>query len=440
MAANWPRLPSYTSPEELERPLPDGWRIERIENLYEQLPIGKRFDQKSSSPTGSIPVIDQSQAGIIGWHEEAPGIEASEERPVVTFANHTCEMRWMQRSFSVIQNVFPLVGRRGVCDTRFLYYGTKGRISLEGYKGHFPEFRNRWIVVPPASEQRAIGRILGSLDDKIELNRRMNRTLEAMARALFRSWFVDFDPVRAKDEGRAPAHMDAATAALFPDRFSENGLPEGWRWEPFTRHATVRKGLSYKGSGLCGEADGIPLHNLNSILEGGGYKYDGIKHYLGDHKDRHKIQPGDLIIANTEQGFDELLIGHSALVPATFGPKGLFSHHLYKLERVSRSPLSPEWFYLALSCSWIGERVRAFSNGTTVNMLPADAFELPVLPVPPAPVVDAMNRIVRPMFANQVAATGEARTLAALRDALLPKLMSGELRVREAERHLAEAV
>src|SRR5690606_5493274 len=88
------------------------------------------------------------------------------------------------------------------------------------------------IHLPPLSEQREIARILGSLDDKIELNRRMNETLEATARAIFKSWFVDFDPVRAKAEGRQPEGMDAETAALFPDSFEESELgliPKGWR-------------------------------------------------------------------------------------------------------------------------------------------------------------------------------------------------------------------
>lgn len=85
------------------------------------------------------------------------------------------------------------------------------------------------LPVPPMQAQKEISALLDALDDKIEVNRRMAGTLEEMARALYRSWFVDFDPVHAKAEGRAPAHMDAATAALFPDRFGDNGLPEGWR-------------------------------------------------------------------------------------------------------------------------------------------------------------------------------------------------------------------
>ena len=294
------------------------------------------------------------------------------------------------------------------------------------------------VLLPPLPEQHAIAATLGALDDKIELNRRTCATLEAMARALFRSWFVDFDPVHAKAAGEAPAHMDPATAALFPDRFGEDGLPEGWRMAPIGRHCTVRKGLSYKGDGLCGAGEGMPLHNLNSILEGGGYKFDGMKYYHGEYRSRHKVHPGDLIVANTEQGFDELLIGHAALVPRCFGPVGLFSHHIYSLEPKQGSPLSREWYFLALSCTWIGERVRAFSNGTTVNMLPGDAFEIPEIPIPPHSVVDALNDRVRPSFEQHEQLMEENRTLATLRDALLPKLMSGELRVREAEARVTE--
>ncbi len=93
------------------------------------------------------------------------------------------------------------------------------------------------ISLPPIKEQREIAEVLGALDDKIEVNRKTAAVLEEMARALFRSWFVDFDPVHAKAQGRSPAHMDPATAALFPDRFGEDGLPEGWSAEPFIDQA-----------------------------------------------------------------------------------------------------------------------------------------------------------------------------------------------------------
>ena len=113
------------------------------------------------------------------------------------------------------------------------------------------------------------------LDDKIELNRRTNETLEAIMRALFKSWFVDFDPVRAKADGR-DSGLPQSFADLFPARLVQSELgrtPEGWPVEALADHFEPVKGVSYKGSGLGKE--GVPLHNLNSIYEGGGYKYEG---------------------------------------------------------------------------------------------------------------------------------------------------------------------
>jgi type I restriction enzyme S subunit len=189
-------------------------------------------------------------------------------------------------------------------DARTVYGSTVNRILLT----EMPSFP---ISIPSLAEQQTIVRTLSTLDNKIELNRRMNQTLEAIARAIFKSWFVNFDPVRAKMEGRQPVGMDAATAALFPDRLVKSRLgevPAGWRMEPIGTHVKAVKGLSYKGSGLA--KDGLPMHNLNSVYEGGGYKHAGIKYYTGEYKDRHLLKAGDVIVTNTEQGFDLLLIGY----------------------------------------------------------------------------------------------------------------------------------
>ncbi|MDE0003154.1 MAG: restriction endonuclease subunit S, partial [Rhodospirillaceae bacterium] len=180
-------------------------------------------------------------------------------------------------------------------------------------------------------EQRAIADVLGTLDDKIALNRRMNETLEAMARALFQDWFVDFGPTRAKLAGHPP-YLPPELLALFPERLvnSELGeIPEGWEVRSLSECINVARGLSYKGSGLS--SDGVPMHNLNSIFEGGGYKDDGIKFYSGGYQPRHVTQAGDVIVANTEQGHNRLLIGFAAIVPNRFSDNGLFSHHIYRV-------------------------------------------------------------------------------------------------------------
>lgn len=436
MATNWPRIPAFDSDDEIDVRLPERWRVDQIENLYDQLPIGKRFDQKCSAQHGSVPVIDQSADGVIGWHDEQPGILASTDTPVVTFANHTCEMRLMRRPFSVIQNVFSLVGKKGTCDTRFLYYGTKGRVNFEEYKGHYPDFRRKWVLVPPLPEQGAIAHILGSLDDKIELNRRMNETLEAMARALFKSWFVDFNPVRSKAEGRDTG-LPKSLADLFPASLVDSELgeiPEGWEVGTLANHFDAVKGVSYKGSGLADA--GTPLHNLNSVYEGGGYKYEGIKHYTGEYAERHVVQPGDVIVTNTEQGHDRLLIGFAAMVPHVFGEQGIASHHIYRMRPKRTTMLTPAFLCHLLNSARMHEVVSGYANGTTVNMLPIDGVQKPEIVVPSSAIVEAFDELAMKVELRSEALVVESRTLAVLRDALLPKLISGALRVTDVDRIL----
>ena len=288
--------------------------------------------------------------------------------------------------------------------------------------------------VPRATPERLrLVDVLTAVDERIELNRRMNATLEAMARALFRSWFVDFDPVRAKTKGR-DTRLPKDIADLFPDRLVESELgevPDGWALERLSEHFEAVKGVSYKGSGL--EQDGVPLHNLNSIHEGGGYKYEGIKYYTGEYKDRHVVRPGDVIVANTEQGHDRLLIGYAAIVPRLFGDHGIYSHHVYRLRPRSSGHLSAPFLHLLLNSPWMHDLVSGYANGTTVNMLPMDAVQKPMVVVPPMALLEAFDALALHSRHRREQAVRDSRTLGVLRDALLPKLVCGELRVNTSE-------
>jgi type I restriction enzyme S subunit len=287
-------------------------------------------------------------------------------------------------------------------------------------------------------EQRAIAHILGTLDDKIELNRRMSETLEAMARALFTSWFVDFDPVRAKAEGRDPS-LPQPLADLFPARLVDSELgeiPDGWGVGTLADYYDAVKGVSYKGSGL-GER-GTPLHNLNSVYEGGGYKYEGIKYYTGEYAERHIVLPGDVIVANTEQGHDRLLIGYAATVPTRFGERGIASHHMYRMRPRPRSPLTSAYLCRLLNSPQMHDVVSGYANGTTVNMLPLDGVQKPAIIVPPTDLVLAFDSIAVLATRRGEELVSESHTLVMLRDALLPKLISGELRVRDAGNLVAD--
>jgi type I restriction enzyme S subunit len=276
------------------------------------------------------------------------------------------------------------------------------------------------IPRPPVPVQRAIAAFLGALDGKIDLNRRMEGTLEEIARALFQSWFVDFDPVR----GAAPEDI----RRLFPNQLVDSkigSVPDGWVVAPLGDQIEVTRGLSYTGAGLADE--GMPLHNLNSIRQGGGYKDDGIKHYVGAYRDRDRVRPGDLIVANTDLTQNARVIGSPALVPRSFGDVGLYSHHIFRLRPLDGSLLTPRWLYLLLAGRRMHAQVVGYSNGTTVNMLPKDGLTRPLIAVPPRELVERFDAIVAPMFDQQEALTAESKTLAELRDALLPKLISGQL-------------
>jgi type I restriction enzyme, S subunit len=271
------------------------------------------------------------------------------------------------------------------------------------------------IPLPLKEEQHAIASVLGTLDDKIELNRRMNETLKTLARSVFHSWFVNFDTIRAN----GGSFLNSTIGRI----------PKGWKVERFDKHITADRGLSYKGEGLRDDGTGLPMHNLNSVYEGGGYKHEGIKYYAGEHREKHLLQPGDMIVTNTEQGFDHLLIGYAAIVPKSYGPKGLFSHHIYRVRHKPSSPFSPHYLVELFNNPRWHYWISGFSNGTTINMLPKDALEMPQLVVPPGDLVRKFTALATAVHAQVEANLEESSTLAALRDALLPKLLSGELRV-----------
>ncbi|MDG6027864.1 MAG: DUF559 domain-containing protein [Candidatus Brocadia sp.] len=205
-------------------------------------------------------------------------------------------------------------------------------------------------------------------------------------------------------------------------------IPKGWRVVAFEEELEAERGLSYKGEGLA-TSGAVPMHNLNSVYEGGGYKFEGIKYYSGEHKEKHIVQPGDLIIANTEQGHKYLLIGYPAIVPYVFGEIGIYSHHIYRLRPRPHSYLTSDFLYQLLLRPEIREQVVSFANGTTVNMLKIEGLQKPKFVLPPRYLVSKFFDLAASIRLRQEENIKQSTTLSAIRDALLPKLMSGEIAV-----------
>lgn len=423
----------------------DGYRAKNEELADHGLPFARGANINNGFLFDDVERVPSEKLQRIGNKVSKPGdVVFTSKGTVGRFAYVTEDI---ERFVYSPQLCFWRTLNPNVIDSRFLFYWMQGPEFFDQYssvKGQtdmadyvsLTDQRRMKITLPPLPEQRAIARILGALDDKIEANRRANATLEATARALFQSWFVDFDPVRAKAEGRQPDGMDAETAALFPDSFEDSALgavPAGWVVQPLSEHISAVKGLSYKGDGLADFGDGMPMHNLNSVYEGGGYKYDGIKHYTGEYQERHIATAGDLIVTNTEQGHDMLLIGYPALIPNNY-PAGLFSHHLYRVTPLDGSHITSRFIYFLMRTDVFHEVIGGYTNGTTVNMLPVDGLQRPLFVVPSQELVTQFDRVAASILAKMEAAHEESEQLTQTRDALLPKLISGEVRVGDWER------
>lgn len=306
-------------------------------------------------------------------------------------------------------------------------------------KGHIEAFE---VPLPPLDVQRGIAAFSGAVNLRIDLLRQTNATLESIAQALFKSWFIDFDPVRAKAEGREPEGMDTATAALFPAEFEESALgliPKGWRVSTLAEHVSAERGLSYKGAGLRDAGQGVPMHNLNSVLEGGGYKYAGLKHYSGDFKDRHTVSGGEVIVANTEQGHEHRLIGFPAIVPMRY-ERAIFSHHIYRVRLRPDSPLTVHTLYYMLMAPAVREQVIGCANGSTVNMLKVAGLEIPQFVCPSSEVATTFEAIAQPLRRQAEANVERIDALTELRDTLLPRLISGRLGLPEAQEKVEDAL
>jgi type I restriction enzyme S subunit len=141
--------------------IPQGWEVIKVEEIVQRVPAGKKYETKTVSPTGAIPVLDQGQSGIIGYHDDEPGVVASEEQPIIVFANHTCYQRLIQFRFSAIQNVLPFVpSPERYRDIYWLHWATKDLVAFNDYKGHWPEFMSKQVLLPPADLCAAFGRIV----------------------------------------------------------------------------------------------------------------------------------------------------------------------------------------------------------------------------------------------------------------------------------------
>lgn len=333
--------------------------------------------------------------------------------------------------FFVIDTAYYVVPKTEL-DMRWLYYAIKHYNLGEVDDGSPIPSTTRAAVyvmdleVPPINEQRAIAHILGTLDEKIELNRKMNQTLEAMARAIFKSWFVDFDPVRAKAEGRDPG-LPRELAAIFPDSFEDSELgdiPKGWKIGKLGNVANhPRRGVQPRE--IEASIPYIALEHMPKrciTLAEWGYA-EGLE------SNKFEFKKGEILFGKLRPYFHKVGVAPVDGVCST--------------DIIVIAPHSEHWFGFVLgnvSSTEFVEYTNAGSTGTKMPRTNWDEMARYEVVIPSEAIAAAFNERMRASVEKITANIHESRTLAALRDALLPKLLSGEVRVKQQERFAGSAL
>jgi len=282
------------------------------------------------------------------------------------------------------------------------------------------ELKNLPVLLPPESEQSKIAQFLGTVDNRLYNLSRQNESIEAIAQAIFKSWFVDFDPVRAKAEGREPEGMDATTAALFPGAFKDSELgpiPQGWTIHGIDTIATFLNGIALQKYPAMEGEEWLPAIKIAQLKCG---SVDGADRISRSIPEKYIVQDGDLLFSWSG----------SLEVEFWTGGKGALNQHLFKVF----SAQFPQWFvYLWLRFHLDGFREIAESKVTTMGHIQRHHLSEAIVVIPPPETLRGLDRFLGPLIEKVVAGRLQARTLAELRDTLLPRLISGKLRVPEVE-------
>lgn len=264
------------------------------------------------------------------------------------------------------------------------------------------------LRLPPRAEQDKIAAVLVGLNDLIANNQRRIDLLESMAEEIYREWFVRM---------RFPG-CEAAT-------FSK-GIPEGWEVVPLGRHCHVVKGRSYASEDLVDDPAAMPFVTLKSFNRGGGYRAGGLKHYKGEFKSEQLVKQGDIVMAVTDMTQDRVVVGRAARVP-DLGERGA----VISLDVIRLVPkkVDPTYLYLFLRFSGFANHIKEFANGANVLHLKPDLIPAQDVVMPPRALQDRVSLIAEPMLQQAEKLAQNSRRLSEMRDALLPRLISGKLRV-----------
>jgi type I restriction enzyme S subunit len=436
----------------------EGWRDVRLEEVAADITVGHVGPMAAEYVPTGIPFLRSHNVQPLRVNDSdlkfiAPSFHERLRKSALTPGDVVIVRTGKPGTCAVIPESLPVANCSDLVivrcgpdlDPRFLayYVNSVAAQHVDAYlvgavQQHFNVGSARILVLhlPRVTEQRAIASILGTLDDKIELNRRINVTLEAMLRALFTSWFVDFDPVRAKAEGRVP-DLSKPLADLFPDSLEDSELgeiPKGWTVTTVEAIA-ARVGMGPFGSSIKVSSfvpQGVPVisgqHLRGFVVEDTTFDF-----VSEDHADRLKaatVQRGDVVFTHAGN------IGQVAYVPTSSRYERYVISQRQFFMRCDLAQVTPTFvaFYFRSVQGRHRLLANASSSGVPSIARPVTYLRSIPLTIPPKPIMAAFETLTQPLLTQFGRNRDESSTLEELRDTLLPRLISGELRLRDPER------
>lgn len=415
---------------------PDGWQLQSVEDSMKAI-IDYRGKTPRKTPSG-VPLITAkivkdgrimpptefiASEGYDSWMNRGlpePGdVVMTTEAPLGEIGQID------NRKVALGQRLITLRGEPNVLNNTYLKFAMQAAFVQNQLKARSTgttvlgisqrELRKIEIPLPPLSEQHRIAHILGTLDQKIELNRQMNETLEATARAIFKSWFVDFDPVKSKMEVHKPPCMDTETAALFPTAFQDSPLgkiPEGWKVATIDEEFNLTMGQSPPGSTYNEDGEGMPFYQGRKDF---GFRYPTRRVYCTSPK--RFAEEGDTLVSVRAPVGDVNMVEEKCSIGR--GVAGI----RHKTGNRSYTYYTMQFLQDVFS--------RYEAEGTVFGAINKTDFQTLSYLRPPDGIVEAFERLVFPLDQTIENNENESRTLAQTRDTLLPKLLSGEVRVND---------
>ncbi|AWB01105.1 restriction endonuclease subunit S [Vibrio harveyi] len=386
--------------------------------LGELITLQRGHDLPSSKRAeGSIPIMGSS--GITGYHNKAKCI--GEGVIVGRSGNSMGEVSFVDEDYWPLNTCLYVTDFKGN-DPKYIYYLLKTVNFDQFNSGSAQKSLNRNAVYPfevhatrNKAVQREVGNCLSRLESKVTLNIQTNQTLEEMAQAIFKSWFVDFDPVKAKLNGEQPKGMDAATASLFPEKLVESELgliPEGWEVKPLDKIAHFENGLALQKFRPESEDDDfLPVLKIAQLRQG---YCDGKEKARTDIKESCRVYNGDMIFSWSG----------TLMIDLWAGGKSALNQHLFKV--TSKDYTLPLYLY------WTKHHLVKFQQiakdkAVTMGHIKRGHLSESLCVVPPKDLRDKMDEILMPLINQGLNMRLQSNQLATLRDTLLPKLLSGEI-------------